>query len=266
MPKFAHLPLLLNPNGKGKIKKRDGDKLGFPVFPLEWKTFDGDVLKGYRESGYFPEAFINILSFLGWNPGTEQEIFSMEELIESFSLENVSNNGCRFDLNKAKWFNKQYIRTKTDDELAKLYQPILKIKGLNFNLNYISKVCGLVKERIGFVEELWEQSFYFFVAPTTYDEKMIKKVWKNTTFKIMSDFSCFLNNKWNTEAHSFKQIVEEYVISEQLNLGEIMNTLRLLLIGSSIGTDLFVTSELLGKEEVLKRIELGIKKIQYANF
>ncbi|MCD4731614.1 MAG: glutamate--tRNA ligase, partial [Bacteroidales bacterium] len=182
MPEFAHMPLTLKPDGKGKLSKRDGDRLGFPVFPLEWKNPQtGEISSGYRESGYFPEAFINILAFLGWNPGTEQEIFSMAELIQTFSLERVGKAGSRFDPEKARWYNHQYLINRSNDELAQLYQPILKEKGFSANDDFVAKLVELIKERANFVKDFWEQSFYFFEAPVEYDAKMIKKGWKVNT-------------------------------------------------------------------------------------
>jgi glutamyl-tRNA synthetase len=183
MPEFAHLPLLLKPNGNGKLSKRDGDKLGFPVFPLRWpldKNQD-EIASGYRESGYFADAFTNMLAFLGWNPGTEQEIFSMEELIEAFSLERVGKSGSKFDPDKAKWFNRQFLQNKDNAELAVLFNEDLKARGIDVCNEYVEKVCALIKDRADFVSELWDQSSYFFVAPTEYDAKVIKKKWKEQT-------------------------------------------------------------------------------------
>ena len=186
-PEFAHMPLTLKPDGKGKLSKRDGDRLGFPVFPLEWKNpATNEVSSGYKESGYFPEAFINILAFLGWNPGTEQEIFSMDELIESFSLERVNKAGSRFDPEKAKWYNHQYLQEKSNLELTQLFQPILKEKGIEATDEKVSKVIGLVKERVNFVKEIWDQSVFFFMAPESYDAKMAKKRWKENSPQILT--------------------------------------------------------------------------------
>ncbi|MCK4638754.1 MAG: glutamate--tRNA ligase, partial [Bacteroidales bacterium] len=188
MPEFAHMPLTLKPDGKGKLSKRDGDRLGFPVFPLQWTNpITKEVFSGFRESGYFPEAFINILAFLGWNPGTEQEIFSMDELTKVFSLERIVKSGSRFDPEKAKWYNHQYLIKKSDDELAELYKSILKEKGIDADLNYLKKICALIKERVNFVSEFWDQSYYFFEAPTEYDQKVIKKRWKENTPDILKD-------------------------------------------------------------------------------
>jgi len=182
-PQFGHMPLTLKPDGKGKLSKRDGDRLGFPVFPLEWKNpVTGEVSTGYRESGYFPEAFINILAFLGWNPGTEQEIFSMKELISAFSIERVGKAGSRFDPEKAKWYNHQYLQKKNDKELTQLFQSILKEKGIKASDEYAVKVVNLVKERVNFVKEIWAQSWFFFVAPDSYDAKMVKKRWQEYGF------------------------------------------------------------------------------------
>ena len=262
MPEFAHLPLLLKPDGKGKLSKRDGDRLGFPVFPIEWKSSSGEVYPGYRESGYFPEAFVNMIAFLGWNPGTEKEIFSMDELVEGFSLERVIKSGAKFDPEKAKWFNHYYLQKKDDKELATLLQPILKVKGIEASDEFVEKLCDILKERVNFVSELWEQSHYFFIAPTVYDEKIIQKKWKADTPVILSE----LKEKFITieefKTDNIEKVFKDFLEEKNLRMGDVMNVLRLVLVGSNVGPGLFIIAELLGKEEVVKRIDNGIKEIK----
>lgn len=211
MPQFAHLPLLLKPEGNGKLSKRDGDRLGFPVFPLEWKDpKTGEISSGYRESGYLPEAVINFLALLGWNPGNEQEIMSIDELIHLFSLEKCSKSGAKFDYEKGKWFNHQYIQLSSNEEIAKLYYPILEEKGIDINTEYIEVVVGLVKERVNFVHELWDQSFFFFVAPTSYDEKVVKKRWKEESSAQMTELIGVLESIEDFSAHNQEEIVKNW--------------------------------------------------------
>ena len=263
MPEFAHMPLTLKPDGKGKLSKRDGDRLGFPVFPLQWTNpVTKEVFSGFRESGYFPEAFINILAFLGWNPGTEQEIFSMDELTKLFSLERIGKSGSRFDPEKAKWYNHQYLIKKSDYELAELYQPILIEKGIDADLNYIKKICALIKERVNFVSEFWEQSFYFFEAPTEYDQKVIKKRWKENTPEILKDIIDILEESEPFNAENTEKNVKDYIQKNELNMGQALNVLRLTLVGSAKGPGLFNIVELLGEKEVIRRIEAGLQNIK----
>ncbi|MCK4361184.1 MAG: glutamate--tRNA ligase [Bacteroidales bacterium] len=263
MPEFAHMPLTLKPDGKGKLSKRDGDRLGFPVFPLQWTNpITKEVFSGFRESGYFPEAFINILAFLGWNPGTEQEIFSMDELTKVFSLERIVKSGSRFDPEKAKWYNHQYLIKKSDDELAELYKSILKEKGIDADLNYLKKICALIKERVNFVSEFWDQSYYFFEAPTEYDQKVIKKRWKENTPDILKDIIDILKKSEPFNAVNTEKLVKDYIQKNELNMGQVLNVLRLTLVGSAKGPGLFNIMELLGKKEVIRRIEAGLIKIK----
>ena len=192
-PKFAHLPLLLKPDGKGKLSKRDGDRLGFPVFPLQWTDpKSGETSRGYREDGYFPEAFINMLALLGWNPGDEQEFFNIEELIQAFSIEKVGKSGSRFDQEKAKWFNHHYLVEKSNEELSDLFLPVLKSKNIDPGKKNIAFIMGLVKERVNFVSELWEQSYFFFEAPHEYDPQTVKKRWKTNSFDLMKELITIL--------------------------------------------------------------------------
>ena len=258
-PEFAHMPLTLKPDGKGKLSKRDGDRLGFPVFPLEWKNPQtGEISSGYRESGYFKEAFINILAFLGWNPGTEQEVFSMDELIEAFSLERVGKAGSRFDPEKAKWFNHQYLIKKGNKELAELYQPILKEKGIQVEILFIEKVVGLIKERANFVNEFWEQSSFFFIAPDSYDHKAVKKRWKTQSPDQMQELKKILENITEFNSENIESIVKNWIQKKEYSMGAVMNSFRLLIVGALKGPHLFDLLDVIGKEESLKRIENGL--------
>jgi len=260
MPQFAHLPLLLKPDGNGKLSKRDGDRLGFPVFPLQWTDPSSkEISSGYREAGYLPNAFINMLALLGWNPGTEQELFSMDELIESFSLERVGKSGSKFDPEKAKWFNHQYLQQMTDEELAKLVAPELNLKVIDLNKTLLLKVIGMVKPRMNFVHEFWDQAFYFFVAPSEYDTKAVKDRWKNDSAETMKKVSTLIQHSEPFTAENTKTKVMNFIAENQLNTGVIMNALRLIIVGASKGPDLFEIIELIGRTETLKRIEKGIE-------
>lgn len=262
MPQFSHLPLILKPEGKGKLSKRDGDKLGFPVFPLAWKDpVSGEVSRGYREDGYLPDGFINMLSLLGWNPGTEQEIFSMNQLIESFSLDRVGKSGSRFDPEKTKWFNHQYLIRQTDLELAKLFIPVLQSKGVKVPPELVERVCSLVKDRCHFVNEIWEQGFFFFQAPTSYDEKIVSKRWKDGVPDMMVQIAKFFDTVENWSAPRIKEPFSQFVTEKGWNFGTIMNSLRLCLVGGSFGPDIFEICEIIGKEETLSRIEQAVRTI-----
>jgi glutamyl-tRNA synthetase len=260
MPQFAHLPLLLKPEGNGKLSKRDGDRLGFPVFPLEWhdpKT--GDVSSGYREAGYFPEAVINFLALLGWNSGTEQEIFSMDELIQLFSLERVSKSGAKFDYEKGKWFNHQYLIKKSNEELAQLFQTILDEKGMVTEQSKLTYIVGLVKERIHFAKELWGETSFFFIAPNTYDEKAVQKRWKEDTptqLKELSDLLSSINDF--SSAEKLEETVKAWIEEKGYNIGAVMNPLRLSLVGELKGPHVFDIVAVLGKEESISRIKKAI--------
>ena len=243
MPEFAHLSLLLKPDGNGKLSKRDGDRLGFPVFPLEWhdpKT--GEVSSGYREAGYLPEAVINFLALLGWNPGNDQEILSMDDLIKLFSLEKCSKNGAKFDFEKGKWFNHKYIQNKSNEELTELFLPILQEKGISADPAKTAKIIGLVKDRISFVKELWAQTSYFFIAPESYEEKSVKKRWKEDTPERMKELG------WITE--------------NNYHMGNVMNAFRLAVVGECKGPHMFDITTILGKEETIKRIKKAIEVLQ----
>jgi len=261
-PQFAHLPLILKPNGKGKLSKRDGDKGGFPVFPLEWKNPEtGEVSPGYRESGYLPEAFINMLAFLGWNPGTEKEIFSTDELIEAFSIDRVGKAGARFDPEKAKWFNHQHLQMKSDEELKELFQKILKEKGIEAPGEYVVKVIRLIKDRATFVSDFWEHSDFFFIAPVEYDAKMVKKRWKENTGEILANLMKALEKTDNFSAATLEPAIKEYLEKNELGMGQVMTALRLALVGSGRGPGVFEIMEMLGKQEVANRVERAINQI-----
>jgi len=265
MPKFSHLPLILKPTGKGKLSKRDGDQLGFPVFPLAWKgPGTGDVSRGYREGGYRQDGFINMLSLLGWNPGTEQEIFSMEQLIEAFSLDRVGKSGSRFDPEKTKWFNHQYLIRHTDTELATLFVPFLQSKGVEVSFELVVRVVGLVKERCHFVNEVWEQGFFFFQAPVSYDEKMVSKRWKEGVPEMMAEIAGFFTAVENWNALQIKEPFSQFVTEKAWNFGTVMNSLRLCLVGGSFGPDIFEICEIIGKAETIARIKQAVKYIPVA--
>ena len=260
MPRFAHLPLLLKPDGKGKLSKRDGDRLGFPVFPLEWhdpKT--GEVSSGYRESGYLPETVVNFLALLGWNPGNDQEIMSMDELIELFSLEKCSKSGAKFDYEKGKWFNHKYIQEKSNEELTELFMPILEEKGIKADKSTVARIIGLVKGRVSFVKELWDQAAFFFVAPTTYEEKSVKKRWKEETPAQMRELIEILRNMDDFSSAPAEKVVLGWIEQNGYHLGNVMNAFRLAVVGECKGPHMFDITEIMGKEETIKRIERAIE-------
>ncbi|MDD4415395.1 MAG: glutamate--tRNA ligase [Proteiniphilum sp.] len=262
MPRFAHLPLLLKPEGSGKLSKRDGDRLGFPVFPLEWSDpVSGEISSGYRESGYLPEAVINFLAFLGWNPGTEQEIFSLEELVQTFSFERCSKSGAKFDVEKAKWYNHQYILHTSNNELAGMFAPILLEKGIKAPTEKVVKVVSLVKDRVHFVKELWNQSSYFFVAPATYDERTIRKRWKKDTPAQMKQLTGLIENMTDFSAENQEKTVMEWIQSNCFHTGNIMNAFRLAIVGEGKGPHMFNITEVIGKEETLSRLQRAIDTI-----
>lgn len=260
IPKFAHLPLLLKPTGKGKLSKRDGDKLGFPVFPLQWGEGKNKSM-GYREEGYFAEAFINIIAMLGWNPGVEKEIFSLEELVEAFSLEKVGKSGARFNLEKAKWFNQQWMKIKSNTEIAELFMEKLKEKNISEDIEYVKKITSLVKDRATFTSDLWEQSYFFFQSPTEYDTKIIKKRWKENMNENISNIKDSIKSIDDFKKHHIHEATISIINHNNLNMGQVMNSIRLCLVGTSKGPDLFDIMEVIGKEETIKRLELGIENI-----
>ena len=281
-PRFAHLSLLLKPDGKGKLSKRDGDRLGFPVFPLKWVNAEGEVSRGYREDGYFPEAFVNLLAMLGWNPGNDQEIFSLEELVGAFSLERVVKSGARFNADKAKWYNKEYLRTKSVEELTSLYIPVLEEKGLQivdcpacaltagsamtvtgadfenkiFSRQYVERIVALIQERATFVADFWDIASYLFIAPTSFVEKDAAKFWKEENYTLAlqaADFILNFNGEFTKE--SLEGPLEEYIRGNKWPMGKVMNCLRLALVGASSGLGIADIVTLIGKEEFAKRIE-----------
>ena len=281
-PRFAHLSLLLKPDGKGKLSKRDGDRLGFPVFPLKWVNAEGEVSRGYREDGYFPEAFVNLLAMLGWNPGNDQELFSLEELIAAFSLERVVKSGARFNAEKAKWFNKEYLRMKSAEELTALYIPILESKGLKivecpacaltagsemtvtgadfenriFSTRYVERIVALIQERAAFVADFWDIASYLFIAPETFVEKDAAKFWKEENYTLalqVADFIMNFDGEFTKE--SLEGPLEEFIRGNEWPMGKVMNCLRLALVGASSGLGIADIVTLIGKKEFAKRIE-----------
>jgi glutamyl-tRNA synthetase len=255
-PLFAHLPLLLKPDGKGKLSKRDGDKLGFPVFPLFWRY--GETAKGYREDGYYPEAFINMLALLGWNPGTEQEIFSMDELINSFSLDRVGKSGSRFDPEKSKWFNHQYLQNKTNNQLANEFREFLSIRGYNVDINKLEVLVGLVKERVSFVKDIWEQTDFFFKAPETFDLEAVKKRWKEDSAVLLMELRSLLENMVDFSAAATEPVIKDWIEKNGYNMGAVMNAFRLVIVGALRGPHMFDIISWIGKEETLRRISAGV--------
>jgi len=263
MPQFAHLPLLLKPDGNGKLSKRDGDRLGFPVFPLNWQDpKSGDVSSGYREAGYFPEAVVNFLALLGWNPGTEQEIFTMEELIDAFSLERVSKSGAKFDYEKGKWFNHQYLQVKPLEEITDLFQHILVEKDIVEDWEKVKKVVSLVRERANFVNELWEQSSFFFVAPDKYCENAIKKRWKTDSPNQMLVLMDLLEKADDFSAANTEYLVKNLIEEKGWGMGAVMNAFRLCIVGESKGPHMFDITELIGKEETLARLRKAVEQLR----
>jgi len=257
-PEFAHLPLILKPTGSGKLSKRDGDKLGFPVFPLEWKNPEtGETSRGYREDGYFPEAVINFLAFLGWNPGTEQELFSLEELVDAFDLERVNKAGARFDPEKTKWYNHQYMQLQSDAHLAELFQRS-RPELTSIDLGYIELVVTQIKERATFVNDFWELSSYFFIAPESYDEKAYGKAYKHDTPELMKTLMTVIKSINDFTVENTQTTIKGWITDSGIGFGKVMMPLRVALVGSLQGPDLFDIMYLIGKNETLKRIEKAI--------
>lgn len=260
-PAFAHLPLILKPTGKGKLSKRDGDKMGFPVFPTEWTDPSGEVYSGYRESGYLPEAFINLLALLGWNPGTEQELFSLDELIESFSLERVGKSGSRFDPDKAKWFNHQWMQVHKPEELAEQFRELLKAKGHSASSEQALYLVNLLRERVNFLSELWNESYFFFEAPAEYDEKVVKKKWNSDVALWVEDVLEVIKNQASFESTELEEKIKAYIHEKQMNPGGVLNALRLCLVGASKGPHLFDIMSFLGKEGTCARLERALQQL-----
>lgn len=261
MPRFAHLPLLLKPDGNGKLSKRDGDRLGFPVFPLEWSDpVSGEVSSGYRESGYLPEAVVNFVALLGWSPGGDvEEILSMQQLIDLFRLEKCSKAGAKFDYNKGRWFNQHYIQTATNADLARLLQPTLEQAGITADAAYIERAIGLVKERCQLIPELWSQSSFLFIAPNSYDEKTVAKRWCPETAGQMRELISTLNAlPESLPSHETETAVKAWIESQGYGMGAIMNAFRLAIVGESKGPHMFDITALLGRTETIARLERAI--------
>ncbi len=259
MPRFAHLPLLLKPEGKGKLSKRDGDRLGFPVFPLEWHDpKSGEVSSGYREKGYFPEAVINFLAFLGWNPGTERELYSLDELVDLFDIAKCSKAGARFDYQKGIWFNHEYILNKSNEEVAEVFAPMVKANGVDETEERITAVVRMMKDRVNFVHELWPLCSFFFIAPTEYDEKTAKKRWKDDSAAQLTELVGVLEAIDDFSLENQEKIVHEWIESKEYKLGNIMNAWRLALVGEGKGPGMFDISAFLGKEETIRRTKRAI--------
>ncbi|MDF9800418.1 glutamyl-tRNA synthetase [Catalinimonas alkaloidigena] len=263
MPQFAHLPLLLKPDGNGKLSKRDSLKHGFPVFPMEWTDDEKNQLPGFKEEGYLPEAFINFLAFLGWNPGTEQELFTKEELIEAFKIENINKAGARFDIHKAQWYNQQYLRQKSDDELAGMLLSTLEKAGVESSRDKAVKVSGLMKERVTFPAEIWENAKFFYVAPQRYDEKIVNKKWTEEATTVLQAYANALKQHDGALNADQAKIVLEQVLNElEVKMGRVMQALRLAVTGEGSGPDLMPTIEVLGRDETANRIENALQKLE----
>jgi glutamyl-tRNA synthetase len=280
MPEFAHLPLLLKPDGNGKLSKRDGDRLGFPVFPLEFHNQkDGTVSSGYRESGYLPEAVINFLALLGWHGSGDQEMYTMDELIKDFSLDRVSKSGAKFDYEKGKWFNHQYLQLRSNEELAEMFMPVLAEKTANsqWPIAKVADIIGLTKDRVNFVPELWEQTNFFFVAPTEYDEKSLKKRWKEDSPRHMQELLALLETVSDTDWHKNEQITNDemvntvwhldkvvmpWIAEHEYGVGIVMNAFRICLVGAARGPHIWEITNILGKAETLQRVKTAIAAIK----
>jgi glutamyl-tRNA synthetase len=258
-PKFAHLPLILKPVGKGKLSKRDGDKLGFPVFPLQWedpKTHE--ISSGYKEDGYLPEAVVNMLAFLGWNPGTEQELFSLKELVDAFDLKKVNKAGAKFDPEKTKWFQQQYLQQVSNELVSGSFMSLLKEKEVDASPEYVSKVVDLIKERATFVADLWELGSFFFEAPQEFDTKASKKAWKEGTAAIMAQVKEIIAGLSSFTAQEIQTAVKGWIVANELGFGKVMQPLRLSLVGAMQGPDVFEIAAAIGQAETMARIDKAI--------
>lgn len=261
-PEFAHLPLILKPQGKGKLSKRDGEKMGFPVFPLEWKDpATGDVSTGYKEEGYYPEAVVNMLAFLGWNPGTEQEFFSLEELTSAFELERVHKGGAKFDPEKTKWFQQHYMQEADESQVTKEFQKILKEKEIVVEESYVKNVVSLIKERAVFVEDLWDQGYFFFISPTSFEPKDAKKAWKEGSAGLMNELKTFLEGQDNFETEQLQAEVKNWIKSKEIGFGKVMMPLRLALVGALQGPDVYEIASYIGKQQTLSRLTKAIETL-----
>jgi glutamyl-tRNA synthetase len=261
MPQFAHLPLLLKPDGNGKLSKRDADQMGFPIFPLTWKERDEEAV-GYREAGYLPEALINFLAFLGWNPGTEQEIFSMDELVKAFSIERIGKAGARFDIQKAQWFNQHYLRLKPNEELADYLLDSLKAQQIVCDRNKALKIVGMMKDRVTFPKDFWEQGKFLFFAPTSFDESVANKKWNEDVVKVLTAFREEIQKLDVLEATAAKTTLEAVTARLGINIGKVLQAVRLAITGAGGGPDLMMIMEIIGRDEVVKRIDYAFKTLK----
>lgn len=258
-PKFAHLPLLLRPDGNGKLSKRDGDRLGFPVFPTNWTTEEGELYSGYREQGYLPEAFVNMLAFLGWNPGTTQEIFSLDELVESFSLERVAKAGAKFDAEKTKWFQQHYLRATSNEDLATMLSQKIETK---LPMDRLTTICSLMKERATFVEDIYSEGDYLFAVPSSYDQQTIDKKWKESSAELMTEWTATLASITDFSHETIEAKFKEFLASKELGIGAVLPLFRLLITGKGMGPSMFEIAAFLGKEECLERMKNGLTAVE----
>lgn len=261
-PQFAHLPLLLRPDGNGKLSKRDGDRLGFPVFPTNWTTVDGELYSGYREKGYFPQAFINMLAFLGWNPGTPQEIFSLKELEESFSLERVSKAGAKFDPDKTKWFQQQYLRACSNNDLAELLKKALPQATASCTEDQLIKICELMKERATFIQDIYEEGSYLFDRPSSYDETTVSKKWKSESSDLMKEWMEVLTKDEAFTHDSIESLFKSFLEEKNMGIGAVLPLFRLLVTGKGMGPSMFEIASFLGKQECLERMKIGVERVE----
>lgn len=263
MPQFAHLPLLLKPDGNGKLSKRAADQMGFPIFPLTWTDPQTqEVAKGFKESGYLPEALINFLAFLGWNPGTTQELFTMDELIQSFSIERIGKAGAKFDIQKAQWFNQQYLRAQPDEKLVGYLLESVKQQNISCTQEKALKICTIMRERITFPQDLWEHGKFFFVPPTSFDEAVVSKKWNEDVVKVLSSYKEAIASENTLNATSAKEILEKVTASLGVQTGKILQALRVSITGGASGPDLMVTMEILGKDEVIQRLTFALQTLK----
>ena len=259
MPAFAHLPLLLKPEGNGKLSKRDGDRLGFPVFPLEWKDpKTGDISSGYREAGYLPEALINFLALLGWNPGNDQEVMTMDEMIKLFDLKRCSKSGAKFDYKKGIWFNHTYIQQKSNEEIAELFLPVLKENGVEAPMDTVVAVVGMMKDRVNFVSELWDSSKFFFVPPTAYDEKTAKKRWKEDSAERMTELAGVIEALEDFSPQNQEAVVMQWITDNGYHMGNIMNAFRLAIVGEGKGPHMFDITSIIGNADPIARLQRAV--------
>jgi glutamyl-tRNA synthetase len=263
MPEFIHLPLLLKPTGDGKLSKRDADKMGFPIFPLNWTDPEsGELAKGYRESGYLPEAMINFLALLGWNPGTSQEIFSMDELIRAFTIERIGKAGAKFDIHKAQWFNQQYLKAKSDEELSGYLLESLKKEKINCNKEKAIKICSVMKDRVNFPDDFWKLGKFFFIAPVSFDEQVVAKKWNEDVVKVVQSFRKEMDKLPAVTSEAAQATLEKVTTSLGTAMGKILPAVRVVLTGGASGPDLMMTMEIMGKQEVLSRIDYALKTLR----